>query len=179
MKKEHTLLWIPFVPIYPDGLCFVGFKNLLPAALPNSVRNAKCPGFSHVIKIWHFWQYVWTFLVSHSGRKHLQEDSHQPATDRKWEEEKDEDVFVRDHIVWTQTAKDEELICKESSVSELSIWLSLLLHRASCRFTNYDTTNKCTNCMSFIFKSLFKTLSLLLHVSTVYRLSSSGSTYSS
>ena len=32
---------------------------------------------------------------------------------------------------------------------------SLLLHRASCRFNNYHTTNKCTNCMSFIFKSLF------------------------
>ena len=32
--------------------------------------------------------------------------------------------------------------------------LSLLLHRASCRFTNYHTTNKCTNCMAFIFKSL-------------------------
>jgi len=28
--------------------------------------------------------------------------------------------------------------------------LSLLLHRATCRFTNYHTTNKCTNCMSFI-----------------------------
>ena len=25
--------------------------------------------------------------------------------------------------------------------------LSLLLHRASCRFTIYHTTNKCTNCM--------------------------------
>ena len=43
----------------------------------------------------------------------------------------------------------------------LFIWLlklrlvSLLLHHASCRFTNYHTTNKCTNCMSFIFKSLF------------------------
>ena len=35
------------------------------------------------------------------------------------------------------------------------IFLSLLLHHASCRFTNYHTTNKCTNCMSFIFKSLF------------------------
>ena len=57
--------------------------------------------------------------------------------------------------------------------------LSLLLHRASCIFTNYHTTNKCTNCMSFIFKTLFKTLSLLLHVSIAYRLSSSGSTYSS
>jgi len=34
--------------------------------------------------------------------------------------------------------------------------LSLLLHRASCRFTNYHTTNKCTNFMSFIFKSLWK-----------------------
>ena len=33
--------------------------------------------------------------------------------------------------------------------------LSLLLHRASCIFTNYHTANKCTNCMSFIFKSLF------------------------
>ena len=35
------------------------------------------------------------------------------------------------------------------------LMLPLLLHRASCRFTNYHTTNKCTNCMSFIFKSLF------------------------
>ena len=33
--------------------------------------------------------------------------------------------------------------------------LSLLLHRESCRFTKYHITNKCTNCMSFIFKSLF------------------------
>ena len=57
--------------------------------------------------------------------------------------------------------------------------LSLLLHRASCRFTDYHTTNKCTNCMSFILNHFFKTLSLLLHVSIAYRLSSSGSTYSS
>ena len=57
--------------------------------------------------------------------------------------------------------------------------LSLLLHRESCRFTNYHTTNKCTNCMSFILNHFFKTLSLLLHVSIAYRLSSSRSTYSS
>ena len=57
--------------------------------------------------------------------------------------------------------------------------LSILLHRASCRFTNHHTTNKCTNCMSFSLNHFFKTLSLLLHVSIAYRLSSSGSTYSS
>ena len=52
--------------------------------------------------------------------------------------------------------------------AKLSFPLSLLLRRASCRFTNYHTTNKCTNCMSFIFKSLFKTLSLLSkHVGAV------------
>ena len=34
--------------------------------------------------------------------------------------------------------------------------LSLLLHRASCRFTNYHTTNKCTNCMSFILNHFLK-----------------------
>jgi len=28
--------------------------------------------------------------------------------------------------------------------------VSLLFHRASCRFTKCHTTNKCTNCMSFI-----------------------------
>ena len=33
---------------------------------------------------------------------------------------------------------------------------SLLLHRASCRFTKYHTTNKCTNCMSFILNHFFK-----------------------
>ena len=36
--------------------------------------------------------------------------------------------------------------------------LSLLLHRASCRFTKYHTTNKCTNCMSFILNNFFRTL---------------------
>ena len=51
---------------------------------------------------------------------------------------------------------------------------SLLLHRASCRFTKYHTTNKCTNCMSFILNHFFKTLFLLLHVSIAYHLSSSG-----
>ena len=55
----------------------------------------------------------------------------------------------------------------------------LLLHRASCRFTNHHTTNKCTNCMSFILNHFLKHFSLLLHVSITYRLSSSGSTYSS
>jgi len=28
--------------------------------------------------------------------------------------------------------------------------LSLLLHHASCRLTKHHTTNKCTNCVSFI-----------------------------
>ena len=41
------------------------------------------------------------------------------------------------------------------NVNETFLCVSLLLHRAFCRFTNYHTTNKCTNCMSFIFKSLF------------------------
>ena len=72
--------------------------------------------------------------------------------------------------------------------------------------TKYHTTNKCTNCMSFILNHFFKTLftaptcfdsvclsssgthssqlksrvkKLLLHVSIAYRLSSTGSTYSS
>ena len=48
---------------------------------------------------------------------------------------------------------------------------------SSC--SKYHTTNKCTDCMSFILNHFFKTLSLLLHVSIAYRLSSSGSTYSS
>ena len=36
--------------------------------------------------------------------------------------------------------------------------------------TNHHTTNKCTNCMSFILNHFFKTLSMLLHVSIAYRL---------
>ena len=39
-----------------------------------------------------------------------------------------------------------------------AVTLSLLLHRASCRFIKYHTTNKCTNCMSFILNHFFKTL---------------------
>ena len=47
----------------------------------------------------------------------------------------------------------------------------------TCVHTKYHTTNKCTNCMSFILNHFFKTLFLLLRVSIAYRLSSSGSTY--
>jgi hypothetical protein len=36
--------------------------------------------------------------------------------------------------------------------------MSLLLHRVSCRFTKYHTTNKWTNCISFILNHYFKTL---------------------
>ena len=57
--------------------------------------------------------------------------------------------------------------------------IPLFLHRATCRFTKYHTTNKYTNCMSFILNHFFKTLFLLLHVSIAYRISSSGSTHSS
>jgi hypothetical protein len=51
-------------------------------------------------------------------------------------------------------------------------------------FTKYHITNKCTNCILCISLRLFtlnhiRTLSLLLHVSIAYRLSSSGSVYSS
>ena len=65
------------------------------------------------------------------------------------------------------------------TISLILIWNVLSNKQVLDIFTNYHTTNKCTNCMSFILKSLFKTLSLLLHVSIAYRLSSSGSTYSS
>ena len=54
-----------------------------------------------------------------------------------------------------------------------------LLTETQSNFTNHHTSNKCTNCMSFILNYFFKILSLLLHVSIAYRLSSSGSTYSS
>ena len=52
-------------------------------------------------------------------------------------------------VIVTQLQSVKYVIC------EFVTELSLLLHRASCRFTKYHTTNKCTNCMSFIFKSLF------------------------
>jgi len=42
---------------------------------------------------------------------------------------------------------------------------SLLLHLASCRFTKYHTTNKCTDCISLILKSLLKHF----HCSYVFR----------
>ena len=40
-------------------------------------------------------------------------------------------------------------------LTNISNMLSLLLHRASCRFTKYHTTNKCTNFMSFILNHFF------------------------
>ena len=41
-------------------------------------------------------------------------------------------------------------------VTDMSYYLSLLLHCASCRLTKYHITNKCTNCMSFILNHFFK-----------------------
>ena len=49
----------------------------------------------------------------------------QPSTGRKQvgtgEEEEEEDVYISDYRVWTETGKGEEQICKEKSVSELSV----------------------------------------------------------
>ena len=48
-------------------------------------------------------------------------------------------------------------ICKGNIMfSNSEAPLSLLLHRASCRVTKYHTTNKCTNCMSFILNHFLK-----------------------
>ena len=55
-------------------------------------------------------------------------------------------------------------------IEEFNISVKLKNH-----FTKYHITNKCTNYISCILKHF----SLLLHVSIAYRLSSSGSTYSS
>ena len=66
----------------------------------------------------------------------------------------------------------------------LLVFLGILHHYLYCCTVHLVdslniTANKCTNCMSFILNHFFKTLSLLLHVSIAYRLSSSRSTYSS
>ena len=75
------------------------------------------------------------------------------------------------------------LVCCHLPPRYFSIPLHCISHGTlpmfNIRSTKYHTTNKCTNCMSFILNHFFKTLFLLLHVSIAYRLSSSGSTYSS
>ena len=65
--------------------------------------------------------------------------------------------------------------CTETSVRNCHFCLSK--NTEEC--TKYHSTKKCTNCMSFVLNHIFKTLSLLVHVSIAYRLSSSGNTYSS
>ena len=39
-------LQIPFIPVFRYSPDFVGFKELCPGVLKNSVRDSKCPGFS-------------------------------------------------------------------------------------------------------------------------------------
>jgi len=62
-----------------------------------------------------------------------------------------------------------ELRCKEKNVAEEYCWggavmlqeikfgfqLNSLVYTCKGVFTKYHTTNKCSNCMSFILKSLF------------------------
>ena len=51
--------------------------------------------------------------------------------------------------LWTDFRGIRYLVLIRKFVEQIAD-LSLLLHRASCRFTNHHTTNNCTNCMSFI-----------------------------
>ena len=69
-------------------------------------------------------------------------------------------------------------------VNSFKVMLILLIMKWLKLFTKYHITNKFTSCILCISLKLFtlnhfKTLSLLLHVSIAFRLSSSGSTYSS
>jgi hypothetical protein len=43
-----------------------------------------------------------------------------PLTGRN-RREREEDVYISDYRVWTETGKGEELICKEKSVNELIV----------------------------------------------------------
>jgi hypothetical protein len=45
----------------------------------------------------------------------------QPSTERNRREERERGRCVVDYRVWTKTAKDEERICEEKSVTELSV----------------------------------------------------------
>ena len=50
------------------------------------------------------------------------------------------------------------LIKKLLNIYLLTIIIGPSTIKATKKFTKYHTTNKCTNCMSFILKSIFKTL---------------------
>lgn len=48
-------------------------KELYPSVAQNSVRDAKCSTFFLMVKIWHFWHGVRSFLLSRSWRRRLLE----------------------------------------------------------------------------------------------------------
>lgn len=60
----------------------------------NSVRDIKCPGFFPGRKIRCLWQCIRTFWFSCSGKKHLQEDSHQAAATGRNERERERERKV-------------------------------------------------------------------------------------
>ena len=51
-------------------LVFVGYKEVSYGVVQNLVQDSKSPRFIQGIKI-HFWQYIWTFWLPHSGRNIL------------------------------------------------------------------------------------------------------------
>ena len=67
-------------------------------------------------------------------------------------------TVVSSTIMWQKTLKWNFEFQNMCTWLNIATELSLLVHRASCRFTKYHTTNKCTNCMSFILNHFFKTL---------------------
>jgi len=95
----------------------MGFKELRPGVPPTLVWDTTRPRFLQVIEIQHFGQCVQTFdsltVGANTYRSRTAINKHEGIGEGK------EGVWINDCIVWCETVKGEERICKEKSVSEL------------------------------------------------------------
>ena len=91
---------------------------------------------------------VSAYLVSRAKLRHREKSS---SKVHSW-------LMLRSKTLWSwsQVVNNEWRYSFVLKAVKLQQKLSLLLHRASCRFTKYHTTNKCTNCMSFILNHFLK-----------------------
>ena len=122
-EKFCKLIWlntgIHFVPVLWVLETSVLVSGKIHFAAPN------VPGFS-LIKMRHFWQCVQAFWLPQVGENifRCRRAINQPLTGRN---KRRGTVKRRKNRNWTETATDEERICKENSESEFCVWVLLLV----------------------------------------------------
>jgi hypothetical protein len=117
-SMQHvTHTGLPFVPDFPGQSRFcVFFKELCPGAPQNSVRGAKVFGFSQVVSC-DTSDSVYKQSDLPTVEEHIYRGRRAASRTQTGRHRREKDVKIGDCRVWTETARGEERICEEKSLT--------------------------------------------------------------